>query len=222
MAKLVNCWRESTRKVFLIAAVRNGAEWAMQHVRRIPPKCIGGRWGSCSSVEARLVQTKPEELVPVLMDALSQKTEQAASFPAIAAIAVVDECRLEEEKAYKDKMGRWRKDTLATLADRTFFSVVAISHACHGVLDHLLAFLQQKLVDVDRNGSHLARLVCGKADALFAEFDKCLWQEPWGSHIEDVPIASVPHMYSLALELLLFQAAGFHRRVRCHTRQWAS
>ncbi len=54
VAMLMNVWRDITRLAFTVAIAMHGSEWALNHCRRVPPKCLSGRWGSFSDCTSRL------------------------------------------------------------------------------------------------------------------------------------------------------------------------
>jgi hypothetical protein len=53
VCKLTILWRETCRSVFVTWRRLFGSEAAVQHALHLVPRCVAGRWGSLSSVEAR-------------------------------------------------------------------------------------------------------------------------------------------------------------------------
>jgi hypothetical protein len=157
LAKISHLLRDKATAVFNSAIALFGTKVAMDHTRRIFPSCIAGRWGSCSAVEKRLVSMGREIVVPVLVHVLSKASTELV--PAIADATTLDDISVEENTAYRQKIGRWSRDVLSCVEDRVFWCTLGAVRLIHEPLDHHFAFLQQRLVDVDKNGSHFARSV---------------------------------------------------------------
>ena len=85
----------------------------------------------------------------------------------------VDSIAMDEKKAYRRKMGQWRRATLNTLQDPLFDFVVRVMHARRKPFIHLSNFLKKKLKPGEPG--HLFQLVVGKAASLAAEFDHMLF-----------------------------------------------
>jgi hypothetical protein len=88
------------------------------------------------------------------------------------------------------------QDTVKAVMDPLFKPVLQIVTASHGPLDHCLNFMQQKLdpQDVSTNGSHLARLVKGKAADIMNEFEALAatdtaWLKDRAAHCEFIRAA---------------------------------
>jgi hypothetical protein len=55
LAKLCHIWRDYCRKFFVCWCRLYGAAVGMAAAKKVPPKCVAGRWGSISSVEDRIM-----------------------------------------------------------------------------------------------------------------------------------------------------------------------
>ena len=50
LAKLMHVWRDDARKFYMQWLRAYGPRSANEHARKMPPKCLSGRWGSTSMV----------------------------------------------------------------------------------------------------------------------------------------------------------------------------
>ena len=79
LAKLMNIWRENAMKIHNVFQQHHGSLRASSCTTKVPPKCISGRWGSVTECEDRVLCTTMEELLPVLVIALSRHTTSSTS-----------------------------------------------------------------------------------------------------------------------------------------------
>ena len=63
LAKWIHLWRDSQNgdKAFAWSCDRYGHELALAHMRRKPPRCLSGRWGSVDDVERFLLSAPFED-----------------------------------------------------------------------------------------------------------------------------------------------------------------
>ena len=214
LAKIVNLWRENARNMYLTWCNLHGSPSASVHARRLPPRCLAGRWGSVANTERALDDAGPSLVVPVLQKVLAKdkidrhKKRTLANGP--------DEIRVEEMQQYAERLGRWAQEALVAVSDKLLWSLIGIMRRCHEPLQHHQCALQEKLTDDElaEEGGHVSRMACGKAEEIMAEFDRLI-DHPWGglaeSAIEDHEMrASLVEFYIL---IVLHHAGGYHRRI---------
>jgi hypothetical protein len=113
----------------------------------LPPRCISGRWLSVSIYERNVLQAghSPAEQCAtwtnILSRALPRKQGRKPTAP--SELQLVDEPRIEEMKAFSDKMGRWAKEVMVGVSDLFFWHVVNCMHESRAPLDHLVRFLDK-------------------------------------------------------------------------------
>jgi hypothetical protein len=219
IAKIINCWRESARSVFVQWINAHGNVSALACARKVPPRAVSGRWGSMSSAESFLLAAGGDLIVPVLTAVLT-KTIAKSVKPihddnSAAATNDPDELRVEEQQAYSAKMGRWRRDVLQTIACRFFWAIVASVHFCREPYDHFLRWLQVPLDQEARleHGGHLAQLQAHKAQAITDEFVERFQPCEVFDNICDQAGDHRQMCLAMSLELLLNHFSQFHRRV---------
>ena len=218
LCKVTHIWRTEARNIYSTWKHAHGAESAEKFPASLPPKCISGRWLSVSNTEqfiTHVADHAPDVLRAVLMkfEPASAKDERDVESGKVDA---------DSTKAHQGKMGRWRRDVLAVISDRRFWTVAESSRRARAAIDHIHAFLQEDLKDTDSKGFHLRRLVCGRADAVIEEIEKELrddahWWETRAAMLDASDHAWYLHMGSA---LLLSYGAAFHRRCRKLTREY--
>lgn len=118
------------------------------------------------------------------------------------------------------KSGKYRTATIKTLKDSLWHVLVDVMHESRGPLDHAHNFLSKDFShdEVIEDGTNMTRLVCGKALALFREFEQCL--DTCQEHLFDVLPLTGTVQYDLELEfarfntvIVLHNASGFDRRL---------
>lgn len=84
---------------------------------------------------------------------------------------------------------------------------------CNGPYKHLFAFLQSIIsdLDLDHRGSHLQRLVCGKAQEIMRDFDVALVGADWAGLLDKHPEATF--LPNLCLGTFLCHAGSYNRRI---------
>ena len=189
---------------------------AMKHASRLPPRCLSGRWGSMYQTEEFVLGAGPQ-LAATLQHAFGG---HGAAPAAAAAEDVLEECpdelRVEAMQAYRQRLGQWRRDTLAAVEGESFWRMLRIIHLPHGILNNFLSW-PQKPVDAEAEqgqGSHLAQLVDGKALRFAERLSGLVEDLSWLVEILqgcDGPTRATLHCAGILL--CLHHAAAFHRRV---------
>ena len=77
-AKLVNLWRLFARRMYTTWSSMHGARSAGQHARRMPPRCLAGRWGSVIATEIAIDDAGDELLGRVLRKVLQTRPSASA------------------------------------------------------------------------------------------------------------------------------------------------
>ena len=131
----------------------------------------------------------------------------------------LDDPQLEAYHEYKQRLGKWRRDTVQLCMDPNaaiWWQVFNIMRVVHGPTSHLFNFLLSRKY-INKRGSHLAYLTCGKAAALFEEYS-CLIHDNscWTNQIlSDSKATGSEQQELLTFGVLMVgnHAAGFHRRI---------
>ena len=137
LAKLMHIWRDNARQVFLSWLARFGAVEAVRHAKRMPPRCIAGRWGSISVVENLLLEAGQDQVQSVfpaffghrICSPLSARRlaledgapsaaleDPPAGNPELAQQQVAampnnpDDIAIEATAAHRLRMGRWKAE----------------------------------------------------------------------------------------------------------------
>lgn len=235
LTKLVHCWRDRCREMFVAWKSFHGICHAQQFAKKLPPRCIAGRWLSVGTTEARLalIGSSPCErraiLVPVLESVLKHQAADSSNpleDPEADPDALV---QFEEMRAYKHKMGRWSRDVLASTDDLLLWIVMDMAWKSRGPVEHLIKFIQSQhggsKIESELGGSDaesevgpsgaIFKLVTGKASKMFDEFSSMLG-DPTFWNAKDVQLldpALQPEVCALGTALVLCHAAGFQRRI---------
>ncbi|CAE7765228.1 unnamed protein product [Symbiodinium sp. CCMP2592] len=178
-ASLATCatvCRDLCKKIFERWSEEHGAQSAKKHVRTLFPKACSGRWTGCDKPEQRFLQCGQSKLSPILSDVIMSKNSKTDS-SSRKEKDHVDELAIEQQQEYSAKMGRWRRQAKQCLEDPVWWRCVEAMHLCRQPLSHVSNFLHQ-LQDTDKDMSHIAQLVLGKAANIRAEFDS-LHQSDW-------------------------------------------
>ena len=108
IATISNTLREFSSQVFRGWVAKFGLAAAKAAVKRLPPRCISGRWGSAAEFVKWLLSLPIEQLRVVLALVLEGKDEGAVIDPA----HFFDETALDDSKHFIEKRGRWVATTL--------------------------------------------------------------------------------------------------------------
>ena len=211
LAKLTNLWREHSRAIFRSASAHPSPEinlaWALANAKSVVPQCIAGRWGSVTAVEDRILAAGVPQLRMVMVGVLDKKAK--ATPGAAGADSGLDAVQIEQQQAYRVRLGRWAKETLDTLADPTFELVLKISRIAHEPHVHFTRVCNtaQSQAQQDANGGGIiVQLATGKATEILTEYSQAYENSAWAQLVDD-------DSSSLAALLVLHQASDFYRRI---------
>lgn len=207
VAMLSNVWREHSIQIQKAFKELFGEDRAQHCAKCLPPRCLSGRWGSVSAVEAFLLKAERDELEAVFQKALRAPRRRPVRKQPVDDLDAIAE--------YTERIGKWRTGALASLACPNFFTVMGVIHGVRGPLDHFLAFVRTHDYREEHSLGCLAELVCGRASSFSQEYDlmlnpECtLWQP-----VFDRSRLSIQAVLGEAIIMcVLQQAADFDRRV---------
>jgi hypothetical protein len=161
------------------------------------------------------------DIVADVADAADVAPPPRADPPAPPARALaLDDPRAQSQEEYRIKMGQWRAAVWSIVQDKTFWLVTTIASMSRAPLVHHHAFVMSKLsrADIERAGNHQAQLTCGKADAIFLEFNALLTHGSvgWAPMVVEKSRSttiSTSEFLCLGVELITNHAAGYARRI---------
>ena len=215
LAKIVHLWRDCAGKMFRAARDHLGNLEAVSFFRKLPARCVAGRWGTVSNTESELLQVGQARLGRVLEVVLGVRATdhdrhalQDADTGAALVPAGLDDPSIEETADYRRRLGKWSRDVLHAVGQGSFWLVLEITRAVHAGVDHHLRSMQKRLTKdvLERFGNHGAQLVCGKARTLLAEMEGA-WEFDWGALISRYPCDIPPHeTLALVAELCMHHA----------------
>jgi hypothetical protein len=213
LAKLMHLWREKARAVFLAWQRLHGGSAAVKHARRVPPKCLSGRWGSVAVVEQFIVSAGREQIKSVMLDVLGvldALKDDHVAMEAMERSSAIDDPQLEETAAHRSRLGRWKSDTVKTLEDGLFWAMVSILSCSHPPLQHHLHFVQK--FECQRDA--LGRFVCGKARSILSDLETCFADTSWlsDSIVDEIPLFQMSALIDLHVSITLHHAAAYFRR----------
>lgn len=232
LRKIVNVWREKAKDFYLKWCAIYGAKDANAMARYLVPRCIAGRWGSVHRTEERVGNCTRAKLHAVSAAVLSGEAHvgdcqcRGGELPQLSGLLAdgaqagrdaVDELNVDEQREYRGKMGRWRRDVMRVTADDFFFAALSVSHEARAPLHHLNAILDSKPsgAGLDQHGTVLAQLICTRGASLAREMDALLDKlsvlvavcEP------ELTTDEFQWLARLAARLALHNASAFHMRV---------
>ena len=173
IATVCNVCRDVARDMFETWKQFFGPESAIQHVRKLFPRCCAGRWLSIAMSEDRIIKSKESLLQSVLTAVLKKKSvmendeaEQAesgekagnagnadpSSAPASKTksknnggnnVGNVDLLAVEQSKHYSETMGKWRKHALVAVSGPLWHRAIAGLNIVKGPLTHFSCFLKK-------------------------------------------------------------------------------
>ena len=154
--------------------------------------------------------------------------EKKANKPAPAAQAeeqLGDGFLIESEQEYRERLGRWSKDTLNLLESPAFAWVLSVCHKCRGPVMKCMRLIKTK----HGKATNLADLVYTRAAEIMEDFMALLkldhWKQEAGSLQLGQPDESDVSSTSSALAacvilLAMTGAAEYHRRVYTQTQTY--
>ena len=114
----------------------------MEFAKKIPPKCIRGRWGAVSNCETFAMKPPTEHLINVLQEVADAGLRKSSrKKPANHSIHEVD---IEESEMFTEKMAKWRQDVKKRISEPKFWWMMRVSHHARGPLDHFVHYLMKK------------------------------------------------------------------------------
>ena len=133
----------------------------------------------------------------------------------------LDELALDESRAYKQKISKYIRSSLACVKDMMFFSMMLVGHKCREPLLHHYRFLCKKLTPTS---IHVVELVTYHLDTICTEFDALLgsffeWVGNTMVSVEAIPTCNpMTESDRMAITLgslaiLLHNAGCFDRRI---------
>ena len=131
---------------------------------------------------------------------------------------LVDQVGLEAKEHYQRTMGKWRRDVHDVVSDNTFWTIMKISSDTSQPLEHLEIFIMTNYGEGIASGSSvcekLALLATGHAARIWDEFNNLIMNNRmWSETFSMIPKENCESLNSLAVLLLLHNAAGLRRRV---------
>jgi hypothetical protein len=197
-----------------------GDENAVEFTWLLPPRCIAGRWGSVVQAEEIIANALAnDKLLTVLKRVFDKKRKGDDDADHVHdGDDGVDEIRVEAMRSYSGRMGRWRRETLATASDALFRPLVLAMLVPHRILHHILCFLQKSFDEdtVNKIGGHVGQLVVFKAAEFSKEFssklEDCSWLEDVVRSVDDFAYKNT--ITRVGLLMVLHHAAAYDRRVR--------
>ena len=123
---------------------------------------------------------------------------------------MIDDPRVEEQAYYRKQRGRWKRETVTCIEDDMWWKAIAVATAAHAPLSHHFNF-----INGTSNGV-LGEYVCGKAQAIYNEFDKLLNDTAiWISTLVGGTGSAeqMSEILLLGVELNCNHAAGYKRRM---------
>ena len=220
ICKLVHVWRDLAKDMYRAWAEMHGDISAERFASRFPPRCIASRWLSLCATEAYLLDRG--HLAAAVVERVIRGHTAKDSKDTNIQHHDVNEIAVEDMKAHRQKIGRWRLDVLACISDSRFWLMIEFAHKARGPLDRMHAWLQKVFADASINGYHVRRLVCGKAEALISQIeielaDSDMW---WATHIALLPPDDQIWVTHMNASSMLFYASSFHRRVVAMLLAW--
>ena len=222
VCKLVHVWRDLAKDIFRAWVAMHGAISAQRCASRFPAKCVACRWLSLCNTEKYLLDRAhlaPAVVARVVQGQVGTDDDNSKG----GHLGDINDINIEEMKAHRVKIGRWRRDVLRTISDKRFWAIMEMVHRARQPLDQAHAFFQKKkFTDVHIHGFHLRRLVNGRAEAMVSQMeaelkDQSLW---WATHVALLDPEDHTWVTQLNACTMLFSAASFDRRVIAILREF--
>jgi hypothetical protein len=217
LCKISQCSRDLAPEMYTMWGSKFGANAQHHRGRRMVPRPVATRWQSVGNTERHLLDANTEnQFSRVLQDCLVQKVQKDDATPSLVAKAQPhEELTAEEMRAYSQKMGRWRKDTLHTIADPLFWQAVVISAKTRTVAEHMVNWMKGPADCADRpwlGGLHHTQFVCFKGAELSSSYFDLLdlhWLADSRTHLPD---EYALWLTDFTVDLVLWNQSEFHRR----------
>ncbi|CAE7830339.1 unnamed protein product [Symbiodinium sp. CCMP2592] len=126
--------RDSSKDFFQMWCQEHGDLSGVKHAKSLWPKCVAGRWNSCSDVERRMHDSGGQATVlPVMRRLMGAKREAAPAKEHQS----IDEIAVEETAHYTQQMGRWRATSLKCVEDPLWWTVAEAMRMARSPALHL-------------------------------------------------------------------------------------
>ncbi|CAE7527335.1 unnamed protein product [Symbiodinium sp. CCMP2592] len=126
--------RDSSKDFFQMWCQEHGDLSGVKHAKSLWPKCVAGRWNSCSDVERRMHDSGGQATVlPVMRRLMGAKREAAPAKEHQS----IDEIAVEETAHYTQQMDRWRATTLKCVEDPLWWTVAEAMRMARSPALHL-------------------------------------------------------------------------------------
>jgi hypothetical protein len=90
----------------------------------------------------------------------------------------LDEIRVEEQKAYRNRLSKWCRESLELIKDPLFWELTRICLLLQGPADHLMNFTRSL---AESSACQVARLATGKAAEIQKEFTNMLFDDSFAA-----------------------------------------
>ena len=216
LAKTCNVWRTHGKTIYKQWVSEFGIVEALQSAKKLPARCLSGRWGSQYECEQKVLSVNRDHLLHVLRKSLLLPSKPRRRQGGLHAIAD------EEAEEYRAKATKWNADVLAAVADPKWFFTMMLSHRARQPLRHFYLSLQKhsELKDDSmdpQNVGYMAHLVWGKAETFASEFSGMLRKDHWNHLLDEadnyVSVQDAFQAPSAIVALVLNGAAEFDMRV---------
>ena len=229
-AKLINGWRDQPKDVHCSCEELYGLDYADQTCKLLPPRCLSGRWQSMSRCECLLKKWGPDDVKErakrmhaVFAKAFKKTREKDADVKPDGPDA---EFVVEELRAMRETMGRWRRDTLITTKDTLFHVMNDTLLLARGPIDHLFNYMSKGHGNLCEEFEHgelrgpVGELATGKAAVIAEEFEMIIDDDAWYIKFQEVlrgehntPECDAAHFARFCFLIVLHHAAAFDSRI---------
>ena len=214
----MNCWRCSGREVYKEVVRIKPVE--AKAAKKVPPRCIGGRWGSVSECEERVLALSPDVFRGAFTEVARQKAAKRRSAPAAAG---VEDLVFDEGALHTFKMNKWWARATDAVNNPQFLPMsLFIIHTQRAPFDNFLNWLKKEKSTKDsRSPGGLAQLVWHKSAEFMKECHDNMLSPSWDGLLGSAqPSFLVPLLTEVIAAGTLCIAAEYsfrvHSRVALH------
>ncbi len=130
IATVSNTWREYSSKV-KSAWVELHRNDGLKYGKKIPPRCLSGRWASHIKFLSFTLDIPTDQVVRVLVYVLSGVDTEVPT----ENNGALDENSLEDKRQYKIKMGKWKATTAACLQNTMWRLILNCVFPIHHIIE---------------------------------------------------------------------------------------
>jgi len=134
LTKLIHLWRDMAKDFYDTWVVVFTAVDANKCARTLPPTCVAGRWNSVELTEIRLDDMGVSRVVKVMMLVISKNSQQKQ----IKRKVTLDDCSLQEQHFYSEKMSKWKSEVASAITDVFFIKMVEVSKMLRTTTSHYM------------------------------------------------------------------------------------